>query len=128
MTANITPRQVQTFVIDSQCNHMHPCRHDVKLTLKDGIRAHSWLEGDQIFVLIKNLPRTKIAGDTNHFRKFRTYTGMSEKHSYIRPLPKDVLAKIFKNEIKAKNIPDVERDEFGEVQEIFDLKPSKKKH
>ncbi len=128
MTFHVTSKQVQTLVIDAQCNLQHPCRHDVKLTLKDGTTSHSWLEGDQIFVLITTLARTKIAGDVKHFRKFRTYTGMSEKHSYIRPLPKDVLAKIFNNEIKAKNIPDVERDEFGEVQEIFDLKPSKKKH
>ncbi len=100
MTINITPNMVQMFKIDGSCMETFPCFHQsCEITLFDGRKKKTSLDGTKIYALANVIAKNKIIGYDSHFDNYKNFKGNafpSEPNNYSPPIPEEILSNIFK--------------------------------
>ena len=88
--------QVKNFEISSFCMESFPCQHKCEVTLNDGRKKTTHLNGVEIFAFIQALPMSKVAFEGNE--DFSTYSSIRQTFpNYPQPIPATILSKIFNN-------------------------------
>jgi len=100
MTSITTVSMVEKLEIDGTCRKDYLCSHSCKITLSDGREKEADLSGDEIYAFVYIIGQKKIVGNHSHFNHYKHFEGVAlpgKKNTYSRPIPHDILSKIFTN-------------------------------